>query len=391
VQNLIREERFAFAEVGCAYLHLSPATPLPILASPDRAKEFRFALRLGPDHLGVVRSEDLLEALSRLRRGGKPLAVVVHHLLGNAPEALADFAALSSAPIIFWVHDYYTICASIKLLRNDLRFCGAPPLESSACGVCVYGGDRKANRPRIEAFFQATRPIVLAPSEAALSLWLSAAGLRHKVSAVQPLARAVLAEEPWPHRAQVNLPLRIAHLGTRVASKGWLAFERLALRFASDSRYNFFQLGLPNPGVTSGAVRNVPVRVTSEAPEAMIEAVAEHRIDAVVCWSPWPETFCYAAHEAVVGGAFLLTHPGAGNVPALVAGEAAGRGLILPDEEALHALLEGNGLTPMLSTGRQYGVLVKEGGTAAWLLRSVKWPHFRREMAAALATDAVDA
>jgi hypothetical protein len=123
----------------------------------------------------------------------------------------------------------------------------------------------------------------------------------------------------------------------------------------------------------------------------MIEAVAEHRIDAVVSWSTWPETFCYAAHEAIAGGAFLLTHPAAGNVSALVAGVAAGQGLILPDEEALHALLERNGLRPMLSTGRLRGVLVREGGTANWLLRSVEWPRFYREMAAARAEAGVEA
>ena len=123
----------------------------------------------------------------------------------------------------------------------------------------------------------------------------------------------------------------------------------------------------------------------------MIEAVAEHRIDAVVSWSTWPETFCYAAHEAIAGGAFLLTHPGAGNVPALVAGSASGQGLILPDEDALHALLDRNGLGPMLSTGGRRGVLIKEGGTAAWLLRSAEWPRFYREMAAARAKAAVEA
>ena len=391
VQNLIREERFAFETVGCAYLHLSPATPLPILAPSNLAREFRFALRIGPDHLGVMRSEDLLEALSRLRRGGMPLAVVVHHLLGNAPEAVADIAALSSIPTVVWVHDYFTICSNYNLLRNDVRFCGAPRLDATACHVCVYGDDREASRPRIAAFFEATLPIVLAPSEAALSVWLSTAGLPHQASAVQPLARAVLASEPFPHRAQRNRPLRIAHLGARIASKGWLVFERLALRFAGDSRYEFFQLGISDSGITPGAVRKVPVRVTSKAPDAMIEAVAEHRIDAVVSWSIWPETFCYAAHEAVAGGALLLTHPGAGNVPALVAAAAVGQGLILPDEEALHALLERNGLEQMLSVGRRRGVLLREGGTAAWLLGSIEWPRFYREMTATRAEAQVEA
>lgn len=382
VQNLVREERIGFERIGCVFLHLSPSTTRYNLASQDSTDKFHFALRLGSDHLGVVRSKDLLQALSSLRGFGVPIAVIVHHFLGTAPEIVQDIAALSNITPIVWVHDYLSICANYNLLRNDVLFCGAPPRDSNACSVCVYGDDREAIRPRIEAFFRTTLPIVLAPSEAALSLWLTNAGLPHHLGAVQPLARIVLASQPRPHGLPLDRPLRVAHLGARLASKGWLTFERLVLRFAGDSRYEFFQLGMPGPGVTIGAIHNVPVRVTSEAPDAMIEAVAEHRIDAVVSWSTWPETFCYAAHEAVAGGAYLLTHVGAGNVPALVDGPAAGQGLILPDEEALHELLEKNKLRQVLSTGLRRGVLVREGGTAAWLLRSAEWPRFHREMAA---------
>jgi hypothetical protein len=387
VQNLVREERLSFEEIGWAYLHLSPATPLPTLAPLNTETGFHFSLRLGSGSLGTVRIDDLLQTLSTLRRNSVPLVVVVHHLLGTAPEVVQNIASFSSITPIVWVHDYFTICANPKLLRNDVRFCSAPPFDSMACMVCIYGCDREANRSRIESFFRTTIPDVLAPSESALAFWLSNAGLPFRTTAVQPLARIVFASQSSRQGVQPNRPIRIAHLGACDASKGWLAFERLVRHFASDSRYEFIHLGLPIPDATTVAVRNVPVSVTLEAPNAMIEAVAEHRIDAVLSWSPWPETFCYTAFEAIAGGAFLLTHSNAGNVPALVTGPAAGQGLILQDEEALHALLEYDRLRSLLLSSRRRGVLVREGGTAAWLMQSSEWPLLQREVAVARATD----
>ena len=219
----------------------------------------------------------------------------------------------------------------------------------------------------MEAFFRAVQPVVLAPSAVALEFWLAHAQLPHRASAVQPNARLILSREEDRWILPSNQALRIAHLGNRLLAKGWVTFERLAMRFLSDARYEFVQLGSVNPG--RSAIRHIPVRVTREMPEAMVEAVAEHNIDVVINWPACPETFCYAAHEAVAGGAFLITHSGAGHVPVIVAGAARGQGIVLPDEIALHALLEQSLPSMLAAATRRRGVLLPEGGTAAWLAR----------------------
>jgi hypothetical protein len=101
----------------------------------------------------------------------------------------------------------------------------------------------------------------------------------------------------------------------------------------------------------------------------MVEAVAEARIDVVVSWSLWPETFCYAAHEALAGGAFVVTRTGAGNVwPAIVA-NAPGQGCVIDGEAELFALFEGDGLrTAVEAAPRSRGALLSGRGTADWLL-----------------------
>jgi hypothetical protein len=380
VQKLTLEERLGFEAIGCAYMHLSPAAPLPRLA-PEGIERgtFRFAVRLGTERVGPVLAADVLAAVATLRRNGLPVLVIIHHLLGLPPEDVAAIASLGSIPAVFWAHDYFVACPNYTLLRNDVRYCGAPPIGSAACAVCVHGEERLASLPRVQALFDALRPVLLAPSETALRLWIETAALPHRVAAVQPLARLVL--DTRPSRARSEGPLRIAHLGMRTIGKGWPVFEKLAMRFRDDPRYAFFQLGLSSPGIAPGHVQEVPVKVTRGTPDAMIEAVAANRIDVVISWSPGPETFCYAAHEGIAGGAFLITHPGAGNVPAMIDGAGLGQGLVLPDEAALHSLFAGTGLNDAIaSCPRRRGVLIPEGGTAAWLLRAETGSLFRAQL-----------
>jgi hypothetical protein len=380
VQNLIREEAAAFAQLGIPYLHLSPARPLPMLAPSGVAADFPFTLQLGSQLLGPMRTGELAAGLADLRRKTIPILLIVHHLRGMAPEAVSALAAVASFPPVVWVHDYFTVCPGLNLLRNDVRFCGAPPIASAACTICVHGEERAASHDRIAAFFEAHRPFVVSPSEAAARRWQESSGLPHRSSDAQPLARLVRQDSPGK-RGQSDGRIRVAHLGALSGHKGWPTFERLVKRFGQDERYGFFHLGMTQARLPP-VISAIPVEVTAAAPQAMVEAIARHRIDVVVNWSPWPETFCYAAHEALAGGAFLLTHAGAGNVTALARAHTTADCLILDSENALHALLDGEGLAAALATAsRRRGVLLPEGGTTAWLVQSAAGRAVWREMA----------
>jgi hypothetical protein len=162
--------------------------------------------------------------------------------------------------------------------------------------------------------------------------------------------------------------------------KGWATFEALAMRFAQDARYAFYQFGVAQGAAAiPGHVRHVPVQVSREQPDAMIEALAEHAIDVAVVWSVWPETFCYTAHEALAAGVFVLTHPGAGHVAATVAHHAPDQGLVIEDEAGLQALFADGAIEATIAAARRRrGVLVPEGGTAAWTLLSAEGRRLRR-------------
>ncbi|WP_216851009.1 hypothetical protein [Acidisphaera sp. L21] len=369
LQNVVGEERLAFERLGYVYLHLSPALPLPTLAPKPTKHPFHYVVRAGRERLGLAESLDLTAILRDLRDSGVGLFVIVHQLLGNAPEIVADIAKLSTIPVVAWAHDYFTICSNFNLLSNDVRFCGAPPTNSGACGICVYGADRLAERPRVQLFFSQIRPRIIAPSDVTLAFWLAHAELSHSGAAVQPLARLILGPATTHGYGQPGRSLRIAHLGHQSFPKGWPVFERLAARFGSDPRYDFFHLGQRTR--FTGKIRHIPVRVTRDAPDAMLEKVAELAIDVVVNWAPWPETFCYAAHEAIAGGAFLLTCRAAGHVPRIIADYVPEQGLVLDNEQALLDLFEDQGLRAVLDRAtRRRGLLLPQGGTADWLVRS---------------------
>jgi hypothetical protein len=364
VQNLIGDERQAFSRRGAQYLHLSPAAPLPVLAEPAEIGRFRFAALLDGKHCGVVLAADLAAVLAALSASGSAIEFVVHHLMGHEPECVAMLlqAAGGVTPTV-WVHDFFTICLSYALMRNDVAYCAAPPPDSGACGVCSYGAARGGHSTRVRSFFEATRPVVLAPSQAALDVWLTA-DLPHATAVVQPLARLVLAPAAGDNAHRAGRRLRVAHLGARVLHKGWYVFEELALRFADDGRYEFLQFGASASVPMPGCIRGVPVQVVPDCRDAMVEALAESGVDVVVAWSLWPETFCFTVHEALASGAFVVTRRDAGNMWPAVAANAPAQGCAVADIEALTALFAGDELVELCRRPRRRGAVLPGGATA---------------------------
>jgi hypothetical protein len=364
-QHLIADEQRAFADRGWSTLHCSPAAPVPMLADPLPASQCRIRLRLDGKALGVALFQDLLDTAEALREAGGRLELVIHHLMGHAPELMADLAAAAGRRPLVWLHDYFTLCPSYALMRNDVVFCGAPDAASTACLVCGFGADRPSHQVRIEAFFARTRPWVVAPSRPALDFWLTRGTLPHAGSDVVPPARLLLDQEE-PAEAPAR-PLRVAHLGARLFHKGWQVFIELAQAFAGDPRFTFYHLGIEEGSPLPGCIRQVPVRVTAEHRDAMIEAVAEHWIDVAVNWALWPETFCFTVHEALAGGAFVIARAGAGNVWPAVQANAPHRGCALNTEGELHEMFASGDISARAAASPGVrGALLIGGNSAAW-------------------------
>ena len=368
IQNMLADEMRTFEAAGWGYLHVSPGAPLPILADCGPAAEYRLRLRLNGHAIGVVRFPDLASVLAALRARGTKLAFIFHHLLGHVPELLARLPTAADEKPIVWLHDFFTLCPNFTLMRNDTAFCDGPPLGSAACMVCAAGADRRDQAPRIRAFFETVRPAVLAPSSSALELWQRRGGYPHAECTVVPLAQLTMAAQHDPVPAAINARLRVAHLGGVSMHKGWHVFEALALAHAGDPRYEFYHLGLGSTP-SSGYIRE-PVRVGPDQRDAMIEAVVRNRIDVVILWSLWPETFSFTVHEALAGGAFVIARRDAGNVWPAVQASAPRQGCAVDDEAGLFELFEsGEVRTLVARANRVRGTLTPGDNSAVLLLK----------------------
>ncbi|KQP51506.1 hypothetical protein [Methylobacterium sp. Leaf108] len=370
VKNVIEDEFAGFRAAGWRHLHVWPLRIIPILADPAASDEAIVQLFIDGEPAGTASVADLLQAIADCRTGGRVVQVIVHHLAGHAPEHVqALVAAAGSAPPLVWLHDYFTLCTNYALMRNDIAFCRAPPVDSPACAICCYGEERADHLRRMRTFFRETLPVVLAPSETALELWRGQ-GFDHARAVVTPLARLdldapvhVLRNAPGP----VPRPIRVAFLGTRIFLKGWATFQALVERHAADGRYAFFQFGMPDGLPSPANLHAIPVAVKAEDRDAMARAIEEHEIDVVVVWSLCRETFSFTLHEALAGGAFVVARKAAGNVWPALAAHAPEQGCALADEDDLKALFAGDRIGELVARPRAKGRLKPGRGALDWL------------------------
>ena len=366
VENCIGDEARVFDEAGFAYIHLCPAQPLPVLAEcsdGDLVVRMRHRGKL----LGTIGLREFADALARTKPAARRLYLVIHHLRGFRPEGIcASARILMPTEIVVWVHDFFTLCSQHALMRNDVAFCNAPPASSNACRICHYGSERQQHLSRIGQMFSELRPTVLAPSAAALQFWERHGGFERRDAAIMPHGRLSLDVEIRPPRAEY--PLHIGYLGSPIYEKGWRVFEELAARHFGDRRYRFFHLG----GVPGTPCRNIEfskVMVNPRDRQAMVKGAMAADLDIVVSWSLCYETFCFTAHEAVAGGAFVIARRDAGNIWPALSGVGLDRAYALDSKEELFEIFA-SGRVLQFDLTKRYGSLEPGGATADYIFGS---------------------
>ncbi|MEM9426985.1 MAG: hypothetical protein AAGA06_09820 [Pseudomonadota bacterium] len=341
----IEEEEAARRDVD--YLNLHPWQALPKLADPE--DDPLLVLALNGHDLGLARASQVASALGALPRAAEPPELVIHHLAGHAPETIVAIAeSLEVKHARLWLHDYFTLCTSYALQRNNVSSCSAPDAASNACGICLFGQQRIRQAARIEALFADLDVEVVSPSQTALDFWRSRTALKPIGQRVQPHVALTAAPGDEVKTASDDTPVRIAFIGTQVPHKGWPVFLELQRRLQTDPSYEFWCFGVQDPKIPE--LRHVEAHVRADDPDAMFRAIADHDIDLVLHWAAWRETFSFSTFEALGGGAFVLTNAGSGNVAAAVT--EFDRGAVLDNASALYALAEAGGLRDLAKRAR---------------------------------------
>jgi hypothetical protein len=329
VQLCVLREARGLATNGVDHLHLFPAQVHPMLRA-DRGG--LIGVLWNGAFIGHFEPAAIAQALAAVRPPRRTFAM--HNLLGHAVDDILDILRAANLEAgFFWLHDFASLCAGFHLMRNDVADCGAPPPQSGACTVCIYGPHRAFHVAEHRRLFEAVTLTVVAPSQSALDLWRRASDLPHVGEMLAPHARLGATRMAT---TSYEGPLRVAFVGVGAPHKGWPVFEDLVARFRADPRYAFVHLG--RKGAHHLPVEFHEVTVTADQPNAMRDALESHAIDVALVWPLCRETFSFTAFEAAAAGVAVLTHPDSGNVAAFVA--EGGHGLVLADEAALGALFD---------------------------------------------------
>lgn len=366
IQNILGDECREFNRRGVSYLHLCPARPLRSLAPQTQLEDFHFAVRLNGVALGWIDGLSLQKTLALRVQRGTPPHWALHHLMGHSPEVIEQLVSVGCAGApLFWAHDFFAACTSYTLLRNDVTFCHAPPPDSPACRICVYGPERGQHTLRLKHLLLQLKATVVAPSQNALDVWTRSTRLSPEQTRVLPPARLRLEQQPRPRRSQA---LRIAYLGGQAYYKGWETFRALAETFRQDERFDFFHFGEAPSGLPPAVVRHVPVKVSPTERNAMVRALTQHEIDVVVCWSLWPETFNFTVHEAIAAGAFVVVRSEQGNVWPAAQTYAPQASRAMKDIAELEEYLKsGQIITDVNASPRYQGDVLLSKGSAEFL------------------------
>ena len=282
---------------------------------------------------GFYRADGGVGLLARLHQDGVALKEIqLHHLLNFDLSLVERFLRGVIAPVRLVLHDFFTVCPQIFLLRNNLDHCGeaAPSLEK--CAECAYWtpGHHEAIRHVLDVVQGRLR--IVAPSETARRIWANTFPEFAAQVVVVPHLIPVGDVAASDTRGRPNGPIRLAFVGAPMPQKGWSVFLRLVQELSRQGQdWEFYHFGRAMPGTSN--IIQVPVSFVRDGPEAMTEAIRRARVDIAFLWSTSPETYSYTLVETRMADAMILTNSVSGNIADTVQKEAAG--VVLCDENML--------------------------------------------------------
>ena len=317
VQYCIQHEEVEAIKRGIVYLNLHPYKPIPRLSHNQEVIDVPVSLVLNGRAVGVTLSSSVAQVVEELCETSSKVEVVIHHLMGHSLEQIATVVQATGDPSCkLWLHDFFTLCPSYVLQRNNVSYCAAPPVASNACELCLFGRERVDHLERVKKFFETIEVDVIAPSRFAADFWLSRTTVTAAKLSIAPHANIIWSDSSVER--EENARIRIAFVGYPAMQKGWPVFREIVETLRDPSNgLEFLYFG--NTKVDTNGVAEVAVHVTAEKPNAMIDALDDYSIDFVIHWASWGETFSFSTYEAIASGAYVITNALSGNVAAAVA------------------------------------------------------------------------
>ncbi|WP_027080904.1 glycosyltransferase [Luteimonas mephitis] len=213
---------------------------------------------------------------------------------------LAEIAQAIGIPVVYSLHDFYSICASHNLLDHDLRYCGGrcTPGEGN-CTSALWPASPVPElkhkfihhwRARFERFFSSCNAFITTASSAAALIESNYPMLAGRVRVIphgRDFAGYTATAEP-PNSAS---PSRVLIPGNIGPAKGSELIRQMA-KSDNGKRFEFHLLGAVAQGLQGVGVQHGRYDRASFS-----ERVAKIRPTLGMILSIWPETYCHTLTE----------------------------------------------------------------------------------------------
>lgn len=270
-------------------------------------------------NLGLFTSKELIIKLLDLQKKGYQVVdVIIHHMLNVYFPDLYFLLDSISGKIQMVIHDYYTICPQYFLLKNDQKFCGREGYQENKCRSCKYYPAVKEHMKNMVQFFNdyKERLQLIFPSEYTERLW-SIAYPRIKLEKRVIPHLQLYGEYTGNRRRIAELDrIKIAYIGQQLYLKGWNVWKKIYNKGLLEKKYISYYLGMGDKH--RFAEKNIKVSFQKTGKDAMVQALRKQKIDCVILWSIYPETYSYTYYECLAANVFVITNVESGNIAAMV-------------------------------------------------------------------------
>lgn len=328
--KVVKAHEEIYNEAGCDYIAIHPIVKhIPGQLGHKVIHSGFYGVVINGHYLGIAHTNDFINELASLSGDCvNPIGILVHHVIFNdMTDVTKIVSGIPNAPVVYYLHDFYSYCVNPKMLKNDKLFCA---YEAVDCTGCIYQKDTQVHNWRMQHFFKtfADRLSFVSPAEFTKNVWTKLyPEYAHKVKVIPHLVSH--GEYKDIESLTDDRPVRIAYVGAQAASKGWLVWKR----FVENAIGNYELYYFGNGKEIFSNVVNYDVQIAKQGKNAMIDALRKHNIDVAVLSSICPETYSYTLYESIAADCYVLTTELSGNIATVV--KAENRGKVCSDIDEL--------------------------------------------------------
>lgn len=240
--------------------------------------------------------------------------IFVNQLVTHSMDTIWDFLIDTSIPIHFFIHDYYCVCPSFKLINSDFKYCNAEQ-RIDKCKACLENS-------KVIKYTDNTVPIDIEKWREKFNTVLNKSTVhapsnytKKIINNYYPDVNITVLEHKkifesnclFKEENAKKEVLRIGILGNITKEKGLLELEKIVENCNHQKMpIEFYVIGKLS---SQNLKKYKNIYVSGEYNKNYLSKIVEERnLSIFLLLSIWPETFCYVADEIREMGFPIITY-----------------------------------------------------------------------------------